>query len=339
MSKRMGRQTVRLGFPPSIYKSYCIAGKKEGEGPLGAFFDEVNEDARFGEDTWEKAESTLVKNTIYGLLEKGGLTEEEIDYIAAGDLLNQCSGSHFAIRSFGIPFFGLYGACSTMAESMSVAAMLVDGGFASKVIAATSSHFCASEKQYRFPLEYGGQRTPTAQWTVTGSGAVVIGKSSAPPYITHITTGKIIDKGITDSNNMGAAMAPAAADTALMHFADTGFSPEEYDLVITGDLGKTGSKLFNELLKKEGLDIENRHMDCGAEIFDNSQDAHAGGSGCGCSAVTFCGKIMKDLQDKKINNVLFMATGALMNPTSSLQGESIPSIAHALRITNSGGNV
>ena len=334
-TKRLGKQTVKFENPPSIISEYSIAGKKENEGKLKGMFDKTIDDAMYGEDSWEKAESKLMKSALHGVISKSEIAENDINYIFAGDLLNQCSGSHYAVRGFNIPFFGLYGACSTMAESLSLASMSIDGGFADYAIASTSSHFCSAEKQFRFPLEYGGQRTPTAQWTVTGSGAVLLGKHEKPPYITHVTTGKIVDMGIKDANNMGAAMAPAAADAIKTHFEDTGFRPEDYDLIATGDLGYVGSELLNMLMKENGFNIENVHNDCGCMIFyEKEQDVHSGGSGCGCSAVTLCAKILKGIRSGKLSKVLFIATGALLSQASPLQGETIPCIAHCVRITS-----
>lgn len=334
-TKRLGRQTVYFENPPSIISEYSIAGKKENDGKLKGLFDKITSDADFGENSWEKAESKLMKSALHGVIAKSGIDETQINYIFAGDLLNQCSGSHYAVRGFDIPFFGLYGACSTMAESLALASFGIDGGFADYVIASTSSHFCSAEKQFRFPLEYGGQRPPTSQWTVTGSGAVLLGKHAIPPYITHVTTGKIIDLGIKDANNMGAAMAPAAADAVKIHFNDTGFGPNDYDLIATGDLGYIGSELFNILMQENGFNTSKVHNDCGCMIFyEQEQDVHSGGSGCGCSAVTLCAKILKDIRCGKLNNVLFVATGALLSQSSPLQGETIPGIAHCIRITS-----
>jgi stage V sporulation protein AD len=241
--------------------------------------------------------------------------------------------SNFGVRESGIPFFGVYGACSTMAESISIGSMIIDGGYADNIICITSSHFCSAEKQFRYPLELGTQRTPTAQWTVTGSGGVLISSQGTGPFITHVTTGKIIDMGIKDANNMGAAMAPAAVDTILTHFKDTGFMPEDYDLIITGDLAKVGKEICQDMLKTEGYDIGDRYNDCGLMVFDRErQDAHAGGSGCGCSAVTLAGFLYREMSKGGLNSILFVATGALMSPTSAQQSESIPSIAHAVAI-------
>ena len=258
---------------------------------------------------------------------------KEVDYILCGDLLNQCTGSTFGVRQFEIPFFGLFGACSTMGEAMSLGAMLIDGGFANHVLAGASSHFCAAEKQFRFPLPLGTQRPPTATWTVTGDGAVVLARKGNGPKIVEITTGKIVDMGVTDANNMGAAMAPAAADLLQTHFADTGRTPQDYDVIATGDLGTVGRELVVELLAKAGYEMDSRYTDCGIEIFDNeTQDTHAGGSGCACSAVTFCAYFYPRLLSGEIGRMLFIPTGALMSPTSSQQGQSIPGIAHGLVI-------
>lgn len=314
-----------------------VAGKKEGEGPLRRYFDILMDDAEWGEKTWEKTESKMQKSAVAHAVEKAGINLSDINYIFAGDLLNQCIGSSFGLRELEIPFLGVYGACSTMAETLGLAAMTVDGGFADCSAAVTSSHFCTAERQYRTPLEYGGQRTPTAQWTVTGAGALILSKSGGAPYVTHFTAGKIVDLGITDANNMGAAMAPAAADTLLAHFKDTGNRPEDYDLILSGDLGEVGRSILVDMMNDEGYDIAENYNDCGCMIFDGKkQDTHAGGSGCGCGASTLCGYVMNRMKAGELNRVLFMATGALLSPTSTLQGESIPSVAHAVVISNTG---
>ena len=314
-----------------------VAGKKEGEGPLRHYFDILMDDAEWGEKTWEKTESKMQKSAVAHAVEKAGINLSDINYIFAGDLLNQCIGSSFGLRELEIPFLGVYGACSTMAETLGLAAMTVDGGFADCSAAVTSSHFCTAERQYRTPLEYGGQRTPTAQWTVTGAGALILSKSGGAPYVTHFTAGKIVDLGITDANNMGAAMAPAAADTLLAHFKDTGKRPEDYDLILSGDLGEIGRLILVDMMNDEGYDIAENYNDCGCMIFDGKkQDTHAGGSGCGCGASTLCGYVMNRMKAGELNRVLFMATGALLSPTSTLQGESIPSVAHAVVISNTG---
>jgi len=334
MNKKIGKQTVRLSQGVVILSAASTVGPKEAEGPLGKYFDQQTEDAMFGEESWELAESKFVEKNMELAIQKANLKPKDIDYVLCGDLLNQCTGSTFGIRNLDIPFFGLFGACSTMGESMSLGAMLIDGGFANYVLTGASSHFCAAEKQFRFPLPLGTQRPPTATWTVTGDGAVVLARKKVDaPRIVEITTGKIVDMGVTDVNNMGAAMAPAAAALLKVHFEDTGRTPEDYDVIVTGDLGKVGRQLVVELLEKEGYYMDSRYTDCGIEIFDaEKQDTHAGGSGCACSAVTFCAYFYPKLVSGEIGRMLFIPTGALMSPTSSQQGQSIPGIAHGLVI-------
>ena len=284
-SKRIGPQTVQFVAPPVILASASVVGKKEGEGPLRDCFDSVSQDTYFGTKSWEQAESAMLRQCFDLVCQKAGLLPEQLDYVLSGDLLNQCVGSAYAMRDIGVPYLGLYGACSTMAESLSLAAMLIDGGYAEHAAALTSSHFCSAERQYRFPLEYGGVRTPTAQWTVTGSGALILGAAGSGPRVTMVTTGKIADAGITDANNMGAAMAPAAYETLRAHFADTGRTPDYYDLIVTGDLGKIGHTVVTRLFQDDGIELEGLYTDCGLLIYDlEGQDVHAGGSGCGCSA-------------------------------------------------------
>ena len=331
--KRIGKRTIIFENKPRIISYGSVVGKKEHEGPLSNEFDAYTTDSFFGEKSFEKAESKLQKTAVQTALDKAGLTPDDIDNIFAGDLLNQCIGSSFGLRSFGIPFIGLYGACSTMALSAGLAAVFIDSGAAERTVSVTSSHFCSAERQYRFPLNYGSQRTPTAQWTVTGSGALILGKDGGDIYISSVTFGEIEDLNIKDANNMGAAMAPAAAGTLLNFFKDTETKPENYDIIFTGDLGYVGTNLLYELLEREGIDIRCRHSDCGTLIFDREkQDVHAGGSGCGCSASVLCSYIMHRLEKGDFGNILFMSTGALMSPTSSFQGESIPGIAHLLNI-------
>lgn len=335
-TKKVGKSSIKFDHPPSIIASSSIAGVKEGNGPLSKHYDIILQDDLFDESTWEKAESKLQKTAVNNLIAKSKIKSDNIDYIFAGDLLNQCSGSHYALKDTNLPFFGLYGACSTMALSTSLASMTIDGGYADYCIAVTSSHFCSSEKQYRFPLEYGGQRPPTSQWTVTGSGALMLAKNGNGPYITHVTTGKIIDMGISDANNMGAAMAPAAIDTITTHFSDTSFTENDYDLILTGDLSLIGSDITCDLVCASGYNIKDIYKDCGNMVFDKqNQDVHAGGSGCGCSAIVLCGYIMDMFKAKKLNRILFVGTGALMSPLNLLQGESIPAIAHAVTIQRS----
>ncbi|MBQ2669981.1 MAG: stage V sporulation protein AD [Clostridia bacterium] len=334
---RIGRQTIKIERPVYIRETAAIVGVKEGEGPLSEEFDEVLTDDTLGEKTWEKSESALQKKAAYKALDKAGMKQDEIDYALAGDLINQCIGAHYSMRDMDIPFLGLYGACSTMTESLSIGSMLIGGGFANNVMCLTSSHFCTAEKQFRNPLEYGGQRTPSAQWTVTGSGCAILSAEKGMARITAVTSGKVIDKGINDLSNMGAAMAPAAIDTLLAHFKATNTKPQDYDLILTGDLGHIGSDIIIDLMQKEGYDLRNIHNDCGKLIFDREkQDTHAGGSGCGCCASVLCGHIMKEINRGKLHKILVMATGALMNPMIVQQGESIPCIAHAVEIEKEG---
>lgn len=333
MYKKIGDQSVKFENPPRIKGFYSIVGEKEGQGPLKNFFDMIVDDAKFGENSWEKAESKFIETAMSNAVTNAEISMKDIEYVFAGDLINQCIASNYAVRQLGRPFYGLYGACSTMAESLSLAAMCIDGGFAKNVIAATSSHFCASEKQFRFPLEYGGERPPTSQWTVTGAGAVVLSSDGQGPFVDYITTGKVLDLGITDMNNMGAAMAPAAADTIISFFKDTEKSFDDYDLVITGDLGSLGSEILKDLLTQNGFVVSSKLQDCGVKIFNAElQDVHSGGSGCGCSASVLTSYILKSMKKGIYKKVLFVATGALMNPIITQQGESIPCIAHLVSL-------
>ncbi|MEG1858627.1 MAG: stage V sporulation protein AD, partial [Pseudoflavonifractor sp.] len=309
--KKIGMQTVAFTRPPAITGYASAVGKKEGEGPLAASFDHIEQDDTYGEKSWEKAESAMQKIALAAALQKAGQAAGTMDYIFAGDLLNQCIGTGFALRGQDIPFYGIYGACSNMAESLSLAAMMLDGGFGTWAAAVTSSHFCSAERQYRTPLEYGGQRTPTAQWTVTGSGAVILTRSGTGPVLTHATTGKIVDKGIKDAANMGAAMAPAAYATLTAHFSDTNRKPSYYDLIVTGDLGKLGKEIVLDFFHRDGIDLKN-YDDCGTMLFDlEGQDVHCGGSGCGCSAVVLCGYLLNGIRSGRWKNLLFCGTGAL----------------------------
>ena len=333
--KRLGKKTVALTSEPHIIQTSSIVGKKEGEGPLAKYFDFILDDEYWGEKSFEKAEIKILKENLNKVMQKARKTPEDINYILAGDLLNQCISSSYAVRESEIPFIGLYGACSTMVESMMLGSMLVDSGFADNIIAITSSHFCSAERQFRFPLEQGTQRPPTAQWTVTGSGAALISKEKSGPRITHVTTGKVVDMGIKDANNMGAAMAPAAADTIYSHLIETGRDANYYDLIVTGDLGYIGGEIVKELLFKQNINIKSRYNDCGILIFDKQkQDTHAGGSGCGCCGSVFAGYLYDKLQRKELNKILLVATGALMSTTAIQQGESILGIAHAVAIEN-----
>ena len=331
--KKVGKQTICFATPPIITGFATIVGKKEGQGPLKDTFDRINDDTTFGESTWEKAESRMQKDTLNLAAEKSGISLSGLDYIFGGDLLNQCIGTTFSVKDCGVPFFGLYGACSTMAEGLILASMTIDGGYADHTAAVTSSHFCSAERQYRFPLEYGGQRTPTAQWTVTGSGGVILSSTGVGPKITHATVGIIQDLGIKDANNMGAAMAPAAYDTISAFMADTAQTPDAFDLIVTGDLGVTGRNILAELFKKDGTDVGSIYDDCGVMIYSKEQDAHSGGSGCGCSASVLCGYILSSLSQGILHRVLFCGTGAMMSPTSAQQGQSIPGICHLVCIT------
>lgn len=331
--KKIGTQTFELDNPVTIFETASIVGKKEADGPLAKYFDVCLQDEFFGEKTWEKAESKMIKFAIETVIRKSNIAVSDIDYLLAGDLLNQCISSSFGIRDFEIPFLGIFGACSTFVEGMMIGSMLLDGGAGNYALAATSSHFCSAEKQFRFPLELGNQRPPTSQWTVTGSSAVVLSKSGTGPFITHVTPGKIVDRGITDANNMGSAMAPAAVSTILTHLKDTNRKPTYYDAIITGDLGHIGKGIVLDLCKAEGFQLSSVYNDCGVLMFDKEkQDTHSGGSGCACCGTVFSGFFFNQLKEKKIKNMLLVATGALMNSTSTQQGESIPGIAHAISI-------
>ena len=328
------QKTIELTRRPRLCAGAAIAGKKEGEGPLGSQFDQVIQDDLFGQDTWEQAECRFFQTACDTCLTKAGLADSAVDVMLGGDLLNQITSASMAARALRIPFLGLYGACSTMAESLCVGAMLVDGGHVRTALCAASSHFCSAERQYRFPLEYGNQRTPTAQWTVTGSGAALLSSREDLPAIaccTHVTIGRVNDLGIADANNMGAAMAPAAADTLTRHFRDLSRTPGDYDLIITGDLGRVGRDILLELMKERGLPlIFEKYVDCGLMVFSPNQDVHAGGSGCGCSAIVLNSRILSMLRSGQVRRVLFMATGALLSTTTCQQGETIPGIAHAI---------
>ena len=332
----LGLQSVRLPVPVYIRNSASVVGKKEGDGPLGLLFDMVGEDDMFGCESWEDAESSLQKDAVYLALGKAKLKPEDMKYIFAGDLLGQSIATSFGIMNFGIPLLGVYGACSTCGESLSLGAMAVAAGYAENVVCVTSSHFASAEKEFRFPLAYGNQRPLSATWTVTGSGAFVLSTQMGEQpraVITGITTGKIVDYGLKDSMNMGPCMAPAAASTIAQHFADWNRKPEDYDTIITGDLGSVGQKVLIDLLRDKGYDISEKHMDCGMEIYDpESQDTHAGGSGCGCSAVTLSAYILKNLEQKNWNRVLFVPTGALLSKTSFNEGQTVPGIAHGVVI-------
>lgn len=329
----IGKRSFILGNPPSITSWASIVGKMESQGPLSAYFDVRGNDAYFGQKTWEQAEKRMQQMALETLSQKSGISMSDFEVVLSGDLLNQCIGSSFSLRNTGIGHIGLYGACSTMAESLLVASMVVGGGFRDRAVAMTSSHFASSERQYRFPLGYGGQRTPTSQWTVTGAGAAMVCKSGNGPKIQACTIGTVTDLGIKDANNMGCAMAPAAFETIQTHFDDLHTSPEEYDLIVTGDLGQIGLEMLLSISRNKGLSLGGKLADCGTMIFDVlKQDVHAGGSGCGCSAVTLCGYLLDKLANKKLKKILFCGTGALLSPTSTQQGLPIPGVCHAVTI-------
>lgn len=331
---KRGKQSFLLTVPPVITSWASIAGKKESEGPLATTFDKTQKDPYFGQTTWEQAEKQLQRLALETLSQKSGIQQSDFGLVYSGDLLNQCIGSSFSLRNTGIPHLGLYGACSTMAESLLLASMTVGGGFSDKVVAMTSSHFASSERQYRFPLGYGGQRTPTAQWTVTGAGAALVQRYGKGPKIDSCTIGTVTDLGVKDANNMGAAMAPAALATIKAHFRDMNRSAEDFDLIVTGDLGQLGKELLLVLAQKEGIPLGGKLADCGTLVFDNlKQDVHAGGSGCGCSAIALCGELLNKLNAGKLKRILFCGTGALLSPTSTQQGLPIPGISHAVSIT------
>lgn len=333
MPERKGSYTIQLSNRPMILSSAAVVGKKEGEGPLGNVFDRVFEDTTLNEKTWEKAESDMQKEAVTCALNKAALSPSQVQHIFAGDLLNQCTASTYGLRELNIPLYGQFGACSTMAQTLSMAAIFVDSGAADICCAVTSSHFCTAERQFRFPLEYGGQRPPTAQWTATAAGAAVVGMGGSGVRIAEVLGGRQVDLGVTDANNMGAAMAPAAADTLYRFFEDTHTSPSDYDLILTGDLAAVGSEMLHKLLEKKGYHLGDKHDDCGLMIYDRQkQDVHAGGSGCGCSAAVLCSDILQRMTAKKLHDVVFVGTGALMSPTTSQQGESIPGIAHLVHL-------
>lgn len=334
MGTRIGQKTVKFSSPPIIIAAASVAGQNEKKGPYGETFDVIFEDDLWGEKTYELAERKMILEAIKTALSKAGLKPENIHYMLGGDLLNQIISSGFAARTLGIPFIGLYGACSTMAESLVLGSIIMDGGFADNIICSTSSHFATAERQFRNPLELGTPKTPTSQNTVTGSGAAILSslKDKSYPAVTHATVGRVIDMGINDVNNLGAAMAPAAAETLVSHFEDTGRKPDFYDFIITGDLGTFGSELLVHLMSEAGYDISPNHRDCGALIYSGNELMKCGGSGCGCSASMLCGHFYNELRSGKIRRILFTATGALHSPTSILQKETIPSVAHSVAI-------
>ena len=335
----IGKQTIQFEHPPIILSHASVVGEMEGQGPLAPFFDQIENDPTFGQDSWEEGESEMVRRACQTAISKSGISKTDIRYIFGGDLLGQLIGTTFGLKDFDIPVFGLYGACSTCGESLSLAAMTVAAGYATNVLAVTSSHYGSAEKQFRFPLEYGNQRPLSATWTVTGSGAFIVAATNTEqpmkqyPHITAVTTGKIVDYGVRDNMNMGACMAPAAADVIYQCLTDLNMKPTQFDKIITGDLGKVGSEILIKLLLDNGYDISKQHMDCGVEIYDNEkQDTHSGGSGCGCSAVTLAGYILHQMATHVWKRILFVPTGALLSTVSFNEGQTIPGTSHALII-------
>ena len=337
-NKMLGKQSIEYSNPPVVLAGASTASKKEGEGPIGSFIDHIEEDFMFAQTTWEEAESEMIRRTVDSVIKKSGFTKDDIRFLVGGDLLGQLIATSFGIMTFDIPILGVYGACSTMAESIVIASMMIDGGFADKTLAVTSSHFAGAEKQFRFPLDFGNQRPLASTWTVTGCGAVVIGDSKLKEnteeeliYIKGVTIGKIVDYGVKDSMNMGACMAPAAYDTIRQHLQDYNRAPEYYDHIITGDLGKVGSTILVDLLKEDGYDISKLHLDCGLLIYDcDVQDTHSGGSGCGCSAITLTAYIFDKLRRREWKRILFVPTGALLSTVSYNEGKSVPGVAHGV---------
>ncbi|MDO4317527.1 MAG: stage V sporulation protein AD [Lachnospiraceae bacterium] len=340
--KTKGKQSVEFPNPPYLLGEASVVGKMEGEGPLGKYFHEVCPDPFVGKKTWEEAESALIEKACNLVLSNSGVKRADVNYIVGGDLLAQLMATSFGVENLQIPFFGIYGACSTMGESLTLSAMMVEGEYAQGVLAVTSSHFAGAEKQFRFPLPYGNQRPAAATWTVTGSGAVIVGNeelmarqkqpaAGAKVVIRGITVGRITDYGIKDSMNMGAAMAPAAASTIAANFQDFGVGAEDYDLIVTGDLGVVGTQILHDIMEAKGLPIRKKHLDCGVEIYDTSrQDVHAGGSGCGCSAVTLTGYLLRRMREGSYRRILFVPTGAMLSPVSFHEELTIPGIAYGI---------
>lgn len=320
---------------PSIIGAATVGGPKECSGSLGKFIDVKLDKDTFGEKTFEKAECKMLTTAINNCISNAKLKETDVDVILAGDLLNQIISATFSARKFNSGYLGLYNACATFTESLIVGGVLVDGGYLNNVVCATSSHFSSAERQYRYPLELGSTRPPQSQWTVTGAGASVLSKNRVNlPCVTCATIGRVVDYGVTDANNMGAAMAPAAADTLLVHFLETSRTPDYYDLIVTGDLGTLGTRIFKDLIYEKGFDVEKQHVDCGELIYNIKEDEYQGGSGAGCMAIVFNAYLLRRLKEKKLRKILLIATGALLSTVSSQQGESIPGIAHAVVVEN-----
>ena len=333
----MKNNIIRPKFCPSIIAHAAAVGKKEHEGPLGELFDYHDSTDKFGQKTWEQSEGEMQHIALNLALLKAKISPDEIDAVFAGDLINQCTSSSYGLLDLDAPFFGLYGACSTSAEGLISATLFLNAVEGKKVAVATSSHNCSAERQFRFPLEYGGVRPPSAQWTVTGAAAFILGEGEGA-YITEMLPGTSIDLGVTDANNMGAAMAPAAVDTLIKYFRSSGMKPSDFDGIFTGDLGYEGHGIVNDILKDNGIDISGNYYDCGLLIYDRErQDVHSGGSGCGCSASVLSSYILPKLETGEFRDILYIATGALMSPMLVLQGQSIPGIAHLVRITKERG--
>ena len=328
----MSGQTITFKTRPKIVSVSSVAGTKESEGIIGKYADTLLKDDMFGETTYERAECKMLIHVIDGAIKKGWLRREDIGLLVSGDLLNQIISASFAAREFDIPFLGVYGACSTMAESLCLSAVFLDGGHVPYAVAATGSHFASAERQYRYPLELGCIRPPQAQWTVTGAGAALLAREGDGIAVTGATIGKVVDFGVTDVNNMGAAMAPAAADTIIAHLKESGKTPEDYDLIVTGDLGALGSRILKDLTREKGVDISSNHVDCGEIVYNVIEDEYQGGSGAGCSALVLCSYLFEKMRMRQLKRVLFVATGALLSTVSSGQGESIPCIAHAVTL-------
>ena len=329
---------IRLKTPPTVAAWSSVAGKKEGEGPMAPYFDRIEPDGHLGAETWEQAESELQRRTLGILLEKARCSEADLSCIFAGDLINQCTTSTYALRHLDVPYLGIFGACATFAEGLLLAAIMQSGMELPRCAVLTSSHFSSAERQFRFPLSYGGQRTPNAQWTCTAAGAALLTPAANPPYLRGICIGRIRDQGLTDASNMGAAMAPAAADTIARYLSATRTRPADYDAIVTGDLGSVGSRLMLRLIEQNGYDLRSVHRDCGVMMFNSKlQDTHAGGSGCGCSASIICGYFLPKLQSGELKNVLYAATGALLSPMLCQQGESIPGICHLVHLSHTDG--
>lgn len=334
MNRRVGKGTIAFANPPVILGAAAVTGPMEGQGPLAGEFDHVFPDLYCGQDSFEKAERELLLSACRTAMQKARVTPAEIDCFLCGDLLNQIISSSFAAVALGIPYLGLYGACSTCAEGLALGAMLIDGGYARRALVACSSHNCTAERQYRYPVEYGGQRKPYAQWTVTGAGAAVLAVAGLGPRVTHATIGKAVDRGIKDPYNQGAAMAPAAVDTIIRHLLDTRRTPADYDRIATGDLARFGQMIARDLAAAEGgFTLGANYVDCGVLIYDpERQDVHSGGSGCGCSAVVTYGHFLREMERGRLRRLLLVATGALLSPTSFQQGENIPAVAHGVVI-------